>query len=242
MAEVTRQDFADMCNIEMNSLRKYISRGKIIVHGEDGKLIDTTNPINKHFKENRKAKASEKKTLQELIASIPPNPNKGRKVVLEGDEEDLGEPEPLTEQAIAILSMPRAGGRSGRVSGDENDTQRWIKLKLKGDALYSEAHAERERLLLQKAHGNLLPIDMVHDIHKRYATNFLTHFDNGVQNMATKFGQIMGADQAMIVRFAEECRHEMERCLGDAGMAAGEDIDRLIDMYSENKGRGVKKI
>lgn len=242
MAIVTRQEFAEMCAIDMDSLRSYISRKKIIVQGEGGKQIDTTHAVNKAFKEKRKAQAQIKKDETELLRRVAMNPNKSKPAEDPefGDTEEDPLPPPLDENMINAYLLEKRGKRD---HPDDDGPRKWLLMKMRGDAELVSVRVIKENLLLEKAAGKLLPVDNVMNIHKAYAKNFLSHFENGIENIASMFCNIMaGGDMGMYTRITEQAKQLLATCINDAGKQTEEDIDRLIDEYSETRARGEKKV
>ncbi len=234
MAEVTRQEFADMCAIDTDGLRVYISRKKVIVHG-GGKLIDTTNPINKAFKDKRKLQAANKKETQDLISRIPVNPMKGK---TGGGDSDDYEPEENAQPSMEALAALFAGGNGGRGGGfdgnnDMENMRKYINMKIKGDAELVTVKVEKEKILLAKAAGELLPIEVAMSAHKIYMRTIVTAFESGIMNIANKFCHIMaGGDMNMYTQIADECRKELDRCVKDAGGESNRDLELMIKEFT----------
>jgi hypothetical protein len=239
MAIVSRQEFAEMCGIDPAILRVNIQRKKVIVSGEGGKTIDTDNPINKAFKQKQKAIVVAKKEEKEVIARIPKaQPFKIREADNEDQEDDT--PEALTPEAMMALFAGNKGGRRGK--GDDEKLggmEKWILMKIKGDAELVSLKVEREELLLQKTAGKLLPVDLVTEVHRRYATHIFNHFESGVESIAMKFCEIMaGGDKTLYTRALDDCRALLTTCIQKAGKDVDEDIRRLVYEFSDKKRLG----
>lgn len=236
MAIVSRQEFADMCGDDVKLLNVYISRQKVVAT-KDG--IDTKNTLNAGYLKKRKEANAVKKETAEVIKRIPPNKMQPKAKNL-ADEDDIEEnPDvPYTPDTIAAV-------KSGKVvSGDDQlSAAEYMFMQLKGNAKLSLTRAEKEAFQLQKAKGQLLPIDLVMDIHARYVNNIFNNFENGIGNMAVQFCQMVAAgDMSKYTAFMEACRHQLKRCVTDAGRETDEDIERLVAMFSETKARGEKKV
>ncbi len=236
MAIVSRQEFADMCGDDVKILNVYISRKKVIATKEG---IDTKNPINVAYVKKRKQSNAVKKETVEVIKRVPPAKMQPKAKSL-GDEDDSEDnPDvPYTPETIAAMKSGRVANPDDHLSAAE-----YMFMQLKGNAELAITRAEKEAFQLEKAKGRLLPIDLVTDIHKRYASNIFNHFENGVENMAVKFCQMVAAgDMEKYTAFLEACRHELKRCIAEAGAETAEDIERLIEEFSDNRGRGEKKV
>jgi hypothetical protein len=242
MAEVSRQEFAELCGDDVKTLNVYISRKKLIVSA-DGKTIDTTNPVNKSFKDKRKAANQAKMQAAAIIAGIPPNPlapgpQAGRK--RPNEDEDGGEPlpEPLDIEKITALFQGNKGGRRDRADGEElGDMQKYVMMKIKGDAELVTIRVEKEQLLLDKSAGKLLPMDLALDVLKNHGKIFLSNFENSINNIATVFCEVMaGGDMDMYTRIVSECRRELSAAITRAGSEAKLDLQSILDEYAESKG------
>jgi hypothetical protein len=229
MSILTRGEFAALCGDDIKSLNVYISRDKVRV-GENG--IDTKNPINKIHLQKRKAFNAAKKAGQIDPKSIPAyiNPDApALPFVIAGD---------YTPTETHTEKLKR--------QSDNNDDETiafYQKKKLMGEAEKAVLGAEREQLLLDKAAGKLLPLDMVTNIHKLYARNIFVNFENALETLATKFCEIMaGGDQRLYTRVLQELKLSLDAVITKAGNETQEDIDTLIEDYSETRHRGERKI
>lgn len=242
MGQVSRQDFADLCGVDMDSLRTYISRKKVIVHGEKGKFIDTSNPINKAFRDKRKSNADSKKEMQDIIARIPVNQRKGKPDSFNDDEDDDNPlPESLSPEALLALFAGNKGGRQGKGGDDSESMQRYIKMKIKGDGELVAAKVIKENIQIEKLSGSLLPIDLVHSIQEVYCKSIFNSFENGCQNFASLIcARLVNGDMTLYTQLVGELMAILQKCVDDAGRQAEDDIDRLIDEFSISKGRGEK--
>ncbi|SCW88374.1 hypothetical protein [Mucilaginibacter sp. NFR10] len=242
MGQVSRQDFADLCGIDMDSLRSYISRKKVIVHGDKGKFIDTTNPINKAFRDKRKSALDSKKEMQDIISRIPVNPRKGKPDAdVDDDYDDNPMPESLSPEALLALFAGNKGGRQGKGDEDTESMQRYIRMKIKGDGELVAAKVIKENIQIDKLSGSLLPIDLVHNIQEVYCKTIFNSFENGCQNFASLIcARLVNGDMTLYTQLVGELMGILQKCVDDAGRQADEDIDRLIDTFSVSRGRGEK--
>lgn len=237
MAIVSRQEFADMCGDDVKLLNVYISRKKVIATKEG---IDTKNAINSGYLKKRKEVNAVKKDTAEVIKRIPPNKIQPRAKNLADEDENEENPDvPYTPETIAAVKS----GKLEHFSESDLSTAEYMFLQLKGNAKLSLTRAEKEAFQLQKAKGQLLPIDLVMDIHARYVNNIFNNFENAIGNMAVRFCQMVaGGDMAKYTSFMEACRQELKRSVTDAGRETDEDIERLVAMFSETKARGEKRV
>jgi hypothetical protein len=248
MAEVSRQEFADMCGDDVKILNVYINRNKVIVTNskDKSKAIDTTHPLNKAFIKQRKESNKLKAETKQIIAALPKAAVHPRQHILPKDDPDPDDidseqmPDSLTPEAMMALFAGNKGGRRGKSDSDElGGMQKWILMKIKGDAELVTLKVEREELLLQKTAGKLLPVDLVTEVHRRYATHIFNHFESGIETIAVKFCEIMaGGDKALYARALDDCRALLTSCIQSAGKDVDEDIKRLVYDFSEKKRLG----
>lgn len=229
MSIVTRAEFAQMCGDDIKALNVYVQRGKVRV-GENG--IDTKNPLNKiHLKKRKEFNANKNKgivdakTVPAFINPAPP----ALPFVIAGEYTRVETPNEKVK----------------RESDNESDETfaYYQKKKLKGDAEAAVIRAEREQLQLDKTAGKLLPLDMVTNIHKLYARNIFVNFENSLETLATKFCEILaGGDQRLYTRLLQELKQQLDLVITKAGKETDEDIETLIEDYSETRHRGERKI
>lgn len=241
MAEVSRQEFAELCGDDVKTLNVYINRKKVIMSA-GGKTIDTTNPINKAFKDKRKASATSRKQNADLILSIPPNPlapgpQAGRK--RPNEDEDGGDPlpEPLDIEKITALFAGNKGGRRDRADGAAlGDMQKYVMMKIKGDAELVSIRVEKEQLLLDKAAGKLLPMELAVDVLNGHGKLIFSNFESSIKNIATVFCKIMaGGDMDMYTRIVTDCNKELEATIKRAGIEANNELDNILTAYADGR-------
>ena len=226
MSIVARTEFAQLCGDDVKTLNVYIQRGKVTV-GDNG--IDTKNPKNKMHLQKRKAFNDAKKAGQIDPKTIPAAVN--YEVIKTPDNES-------TTPKTHTTALKRQSQNA-----DDQNIAFYQKKKLMGEAEKAVLSAEREQLLLDKAAGKLLPLDMVTNIHKLYARNIFVNFENALETLATKFCEIMaGGDQRLYTRVLQELKLSLDVVITKAGNETQEDIDTLIEDYSETRHRGERKI
>lgn len=246
MAIITRKEFAEQCGDKVTILNVYIQRGKVTTHGDKGKYIDTENAVNMAYLEDRRfknglldgtitppkvvkqVKKPDKQTLQKPVAV-----SKTKKPTVK-TKTPVKKPEKIIPEKVIPPVDPEKNAR---------DSQRIRQVMTKTDKELEllQLNIEKSRLQLEKTAGKLLPIDLIHDVHKRYARNIFVNFENGCENIASKFCNIMASgDMEMYGRIMEDLRKELNRCITTAGVETTQDIDRLIDDYSETRARGER--
>lgn len=234
MAIVSRQDFADMCGDSVKLLNVYISRKKVILHDSDGKLIDTENMINMLYKKKRKEINKSKKEDGVILNSIPPNPRKN-KPFDEDDPEENELPPPLDKSFISeAMSVSSRSGSSAGIVGE--NMQAWIHKKMKGDADLVALRVEKEQLLLDKAAGKLVPVEIAADVLRSQAKTIFANFEKAIENIASIYCQIMAnGDMSMYTRIVESGQKELSNAISRAGADADKDLDTILTNYTDNK-------
>lgn len=236
MAIVSKQEFADLCGDNVNKLSVYISRSKVAWYDEKAKTLDTKNPLNAAFIKMRKEFNAIKSGVKNGRANTVKNSHR------HSNENDWeydnvnDQPEPLSMEMIKAIEGGKLDGYTGELSA-----QRLMYKKLKGDAEWAETRAEREKLLLSKAQGSLLPSELVFDVYKSHARCIFDNFITGIENMAVTFVSKVGGDIAIQVAFVQEARLILSRCVKDAGNQANQEIEAIITNYAESRGIGEKK-
>ncbi len=230
MAIVTRQEFADLCGDDVKHLNVYISRSKVVV-GKDG--MDTKHPINAAYIKKRKEANAVKKEEKATITRIPPAmPRLPQRVPAGDDDDDL--PPPLDENMINAYLLEKRGKRDN--GGSEGSIEKWLKMKMKGDAELVSLRVEKEQLLLDKAAGKLVPVDVAADVLRSQAKTIFVNFENAIENIATVFCNIMaGGDIEMYTRIVEAARKELHGSITKAGADAAVELDTILNNYADSR-------
>lgn len=245
MAELSRQEFQELCGISDGTLRKQISRGKVLEQddGKGGKFIDTTNPVNKLFKDKQKQLRTQKNELQQLINQIPantlPKPQTSkaqfRQVIMpasEGDEDAL--PPMVDTETLRAMEQVMANGGGDEMPNAGGGLQQWLLMKMKGDAQLVTVRVQVEKLKLDKTAGKLVPVDVAAEILRSQARTIFVNFENSIENIANIFCQIMaGGNMDMFTRIREEARKELKVAINKAGADADVEMERIINTYAE---------
>ncbi len=130
------------------------------------------------------------------------------------------------------------GSRRGKQSDGitTEDMQSWIRKKMKGDADYIALKVEKEQLLLDKAAGKLVPIEVASNILRSQAKTIFSNFENAIDNIATVFCNIMAnGNMDMYARIIEQARKELEAAITRAGADSVKDLDIILGEYSDAK-------
>lgn len=248
MPIVSRKEFAKMCGDDVKYLNVYINRGKVTKHDDKGKFVDSDNPLNAEFLGKRRSDNS----LRSGYEEYNPSPEE---LKVSGTVKKQKEKGPKEKQKSAAVKPPKPVKEPVKVSKKEitiaesvireRDRERVSQemLRKSKDLELVQINIEKARLLLDKSAGKLLPIDLVTEVHKRYARSIFVNFQHACENIASKYCQIMaGGNPEMYTRIFEETMKELTRCIGQAGVESTEDIEQLIDEYSESRARGERKI
>lgn len=226
MAIVSRQEFADLCGDEVKFLTVYIHRGKVIQFDLDKKTLDTKHPVNAAYIKERKLKNSQKKQDQILINSIPPAPNHQ----YHDDDSDDDLPAPIDHKLLKSIISGSSDSK-----GTDGPAE-WLRKKMKGDADLVALRVEKEQLLLDKAAGRLVPIDVAADVLRSQAKTIFSNMENALENIATVFCNIMAnGDMDMYTRVVEAGRRELNVSINRAGIEANDSLDKIITNYTESR-------
>jgi len=221
-----------MCGDNVKLLNVYISRKKVILHDSSGKLVDTDNLINLLYKKKRQEINKSKKEDSQIINNILPNPRKNKKQVDDDGDDDL--PPPL-DQSFITEAMSR-GKRDSSGDMNQENMQGWIRKKMKGDAELVALKVEKEQLLLDKAAGKLVPVDVAANVLRSQAKTIFANMENALENIATVFCNIMaGGNMDMYTRIVEAGRLELGKSISRAGIDAKDDLEKIITDYSDTR-------
>lgn len=251
MPLVNRTQFAELCGWfgdDVKKLNVYISRGKVSVSLANKKLIDTENPKNSVFisqwvmANGLKAKGID-----------VPRPTKETKVekpksVVKAGSANLPPPvsrgvtRPVVRQAQA--AQPKEIKQKEAYQQAKDQQYADMEVEKKGKEMQMlDLKIHREELLLNKSAGNLLPIDLVSGMLKRHAAAILKNFEKGCDNIASIYCNIMsGGDPKMLVRITEHMKKELSTCVRNAGTDADQEVEILVDEFSQSLVRGQRKV
>lgn len=230
MAIVSRKEFAEMCGDDVKTLNVYINRHKVILHDDEGKKIDTDNVINLLYKKKRHEINKAKKEDAEIAKQIIVNPRKSLEENEGPDHDDE------TQNSNEFISEMIKNFSSGGPSGSESPMLK----KLIKDTELVELKIQKEKILLDKAAGKLIPIDVAASLLRSQAKFIFSHFDNAIENIAGIYCQIMAnGDMSMYSRIVEEGKKELSMAIGRAGSDADNDLERLVNDFSQQSATRV---
>jgi len=233
MAIVSRQDFADMCGDNVKTLNTYISRKKVIVHGDKGKLIDTEDMINMLYKKQRKERNNAKKEDTEIIRNIATGP---KKINYDDDKEEDDDDQPTYDKNF--ISEVEKTSRSKSVTATGGSSP--FLLKLQKDTELVSLRIEKEKILLDKAAGKLIPMDVAASLLKSQARSIFSNFDNAIENIAGIYCQIMAnGDMSMYTRIVDEGKRALSVAIERAGADADNDLDTILTTFSEGNSSKI---
>lgn len=282
MPLISRKEFAELCGDRLDAINVWIKRKKIWTVPDNKKLIDTDNPINSAFANERQvfnaAKALGTSTLKILPAEDLKikNSNKGIKV----SKIEIKKPKSVTKLPKSVTKIPKKVtenrakttekvkikgemlGKSRAEKPDNGLTAAEIQQKNKQIAM-QQALAERrlsqeeaakaqtmelqalkiqsEKIRLDKTAGNLLPIDLAAGVIERHANSILKTFEKGFERISELYSNMAGFGPTEKAEFMKECREELSLCVTTAGEKSQDEIDILVDNYSETLMTGQRK-
>lgn len=230
MAELTRKEFASMCQTTESIVRSNISRGKITeyIDESDGKtkLIDTRNAKNKAFfdkyiklSETRKPKKKKPKVDNTKIY----------------DE--------VVEKVDVKKSNKRSNDQKQQKQNDEDAiAMDWDRRKKKADAILQERKAEKEELQLQKLAGKLIPVDLVFSVLRIHNNDIFATFQNDVENLASVYCDILaGGDRKKLAKLTSALSERLNDAVKRAREVSESSIRAAVDDYSETRNKGERK-
>lgn len=222
MSIVSRAEFAQLSGVTVNYISVYIGRGKIkmIDDGIDEGKIDTDDPVNIRF--TRNLKTNEIKTLvkkTEVIKQSVGEVKKKQKVPISKEDKAKHEEERKHAKAYA----------------------EWERRKDKANAIKAEKEAELKTLQVEKMMGQLIPVDLVHQILKINIQNIFVGFESELQNLASVYCDILaGGDRGKLSEIITKMRENLERIIAQTKKNAAKEIEGTIEEYAETRNRGER--
>lgn len=268
MQSVTRNELALLCGDRIQAINEWIKRGKIIHLDGNKKLIDTENPVNALFIQQRQEAHEQKKLLGEVVKPVaidrkpdkkvsvsvkrPGRPPKDKNKAIAPEKTKSIAKEPKTSKAKAPEMFhvePKMTAEMKRAEAKRmNDQNLRAQIKVDQEAQLrqqvidmNELKIQSEKIRLDKTAGNLLPIDLGMGVIERHANTILKTFEKGFERIADIYANFAGMDPNTRTDFIKECRIELSHCVETAGKSAEAEIDILVDNYAETLMVGQKK-
>jgi hypothetical protein len=255
MPIITRNELTELCHDIRTNIDVWIRRGKIITVEGNKKLIDTENPVNALFIQQRQDVHEQKKLLGEGV-SVKIN-NKTPKDIGLKIETKLPKkvkssdkpPKKIIANPEKVVVVPKlTPGQRREEVRRMNDQNLRAQIKVDQEAKLrqqvidlKELQIQSEKIRLDKTAGNLLPIDLGLGVIERHANSVLKTFEKGFERIADIYANIAGMDPTTRTDFIKECRVELSHCVETAGKSAEAEIDILVDNYAETLMVGQKK-
>lgn len=220
MSIITRTEFAALVGKSPGYINTYIGRNKIMLieSGPDKGKIDTDNALNLHFQKNLKRKergAVKKKTVPKATLAT------SKKVVPKQTEAE--KKNDLEQKKLSA------------------EYAKWERRKEKANAIRAEKEAELKTLQVEKMMGQLIPVDLVHQILKINIQNVFVSFESELINIASIYCDILaGGDRGKLSEIITKMRHNLERIIDQTKKNSAKEIEGTVDEYSETRNRGER--
>ena len=232
MAIVSRKEFAEMCGDDVKTLNVYINRRKVVLHDADGKKIDTDNLVNLQYKKNRQGINKAKKEAAEIVSHIIPNPRRN----ISDDEDNDGQDEQTDSDKYFASKYIAQMGKQGTSFNPEDP---YI-VKLKKDTELVELKIQKEQILLDKAAGKLIPIDIAASLLRSQARFIFSNIDNAIENIANVYCQIMSnGDMSMYSRIVEDGKKQLSVAIQRAGSDVDKDLENIMNDFSQHSSTKI---
>lgn len=209
MAILSMKEFGELLDIPYDTVKKNAQRGNI-VKGTNGK-IDTENPTNKLFIDEKKA-----------VTSV--NPGKYKK-----DNED----NPAKKRRV-VAEKPTGLTSTQKEYADIELRKKRAELDL------AERGAELKRIQLEKAAGNLLPVDLVSTIFSINIQSVFKSIEGNLENIASVYVERFGGTRKDLAEIVEVQRVELSKAISQAKENAFIELENAISEFKEVRGRGEK--
>lgn len=210
MAILSMKEFASSMNMPYDTVKKNCQRGNLI-KGTGGK-IDTENPKNKLF--------IDKLTVSN-VSSLP--------------KEDI-----KTTTKGTSKTVKRIVERPTELTKLQKELADLEKRKKLADVDLVERGAELKRIQLEKAAGNLLPVDLVSKIFTINIQSIFKTLDGSLENMATIYVERFGGTAKDLADITKAMRLELSKSIDKSKELAFLELDNAVNEFSETKGRGER--
>jgi hypothetical protein len=232
MSIVSRKEFAAIATKSYNYINVYIGRGKIVVidDGPNKGKIDTDDPTNAKFLASAGKKAMSQKTTTKKSKSTTSS---------------QAEPEEKAwkDMSLAERKQRRKEKRDEKAKADKAKKRiEWEERKEKANAIKAEREAQLKTLQVEKMMGQLMPVDLVHQIIKINVQNVFVSFENELQNIASIYCDILaGGDRKKLAEIVDKMRQELERIIKNTKTNARQEIESVVEDYADTRSRGERK-
>ena len=233
MAIVTRQEFADICGVDIKYLNVYISRKKVSVLSTDKSLVDSENPLNLIWKKGQKQKGKER------VETARTERREVRQSKIEKPVEQI-----YKETVEIFTPKETLKDKKQREKQNEEDQESsdWDKRKKRADALKAERAAELAQLQVEKMMGNLMPVDLVEMILKVNIQDIFKTFENELINLASIYCDILaGGDRDKLSEIIKKLRSKLNDTVERVRQTAAQEVQNTVEDYAEVRNRGEKK-
>lgn len=227
MAILTRNEFAELCRIDIKKLNVYVSRGKVLtfVDPDDGlSKVDTDILQNQQFKEkqldqfNKKLEQRMKQDPVEEVVLSASDESKGGKVI------NIVVPEKKTSEAKKKIIE-----KQNEIAMESSN---WDKRKKQADALKAERSAELAQLQIDKMKGKLLPVELIQSVLVINIQTIFKEFESECLNLASIYTDVLaGGDRGKLAEITEKVREKINDVVKRSEETATNEIENAVDDY-----------
>ena len=229
MAELSKKEFAALCNTTEGIITTNLSRGKLVWQN---KFFDTTDPLNKMFFEKYRLKNLEEKKKQSTVQQRKEDIEVMYNEVVEKATTKVVETKQTKEKEVA---KKESHAKSQR-------TVDWNDRKLKAEVRLKEKQGEKAELELEKLAGKLIPLDLAFDIIRIHNREIFATFQNDVENLAGVFCDILASgDRKKLAELTSKLNTALDVCVKRAEDVALASIRNAVEDYQEVRNRGERK-
>lgn len=254
MDNLSRQEFADMCEMGTNQLSVSIDRDHKVVVGSDG-LIDTGNAVNKQFIEKRKVLIARRlaKGGKPFIPSYKGLKSAKKPDVVKVPTKAASSGKKKAVVAKKKVSAPKKAAtakKPGQKAGQKNK-KTTKKPPSPTDFGYSaeverlkaenaELEKQKRELDLEKKRGETIPVGLVSGFIKEYTRSINKSFETTTNRVIGRFSlkyKVNAVDQAQMRKVVVE---EINKGIGIAHKELTGRIKKIVADYSDTRERGER--
>lgn len=245
MALVSRTEFAAICFTDVKKLNVYVSRKKVATVNGNKSLIDTLNPLNIIFARDMKKLYNEKIEHGRALKRKPKSTPKIETVAQPEVKDIKKEIEKLYDEVVEKYTpdeTPTQKKAREKQNEEDGDVVSWDLRRKIAEAIKAEQAVELSRIQIDKLNGRLMPVDLVEAIIKVNIQNIFKSFENELINIASVYCDILaGGDRIKLSELITKMRKNLEYIISSTEKVAGQEIENVIEEYTEVRSRGERK-
>jgi len=218
-----KKEYQELCQVSRPYLAQYIKRGKVILREDN--LIDTSNPINQEFMDNRVNKPK----------APPVKETKPKKVKPQKKAVAPAPPERETREPVSKFakSEDEAQGAVDKYNLDRQLKELEIEKKLQ--------EIEKTKIQVQKLKGDVIPTDLVNMVFAQHFTSVTNAFYNAADNYIAIITARLNGKKDDIAFIRGELIKTINQAVKDGIVESKQSMGNIAREYSDKRGKGESR-